>query len=264
MTTNIVTIWPKQHTLLKDYSCSKSHYMCGFFFMSSVHPNSMKKILFSTAAFMMLATGVAMPANAQHCDVQRGDSMWRIAKRYNVPFGKVLILNKHFHNPHMIHPRDEVELPDGSTGQSTHDSGTGDSDAAQSRGETESSQAVEILNLVNQERKKAGVPALTLSEKLTSIANTKAKDMADKNYFSHESPTYGSPFDMLKHFGVSYSYAGENIAAGQKTAAEVMNSWMNSSGHRQNILNKNYTQLGVGYTQGGQYGTEWVQLFIRP
>lgn len=225
----------------------------------------MKKLIITTAAFLTLATGVAMPASAQHCDVQRGDSMWRIAKRYNVPFAKVLILNKHFRNQHLIHPRDEVELPDGSTGTSTSESGTGDSDAQKTDDrQAENSQAVEILNLVNQERKKAGVPALTLSEKLTSIANTKAKDMADKNYFSHESPTYGSPFDMLKHFGVSYSYAGENIAAGQKTAAEVMNSWMNSSGHRQNILNKNYTQLGVGFHLGGQYGTEWVQLFIKP
>jgi len=240
---------------------SNSTGMCCFFF---AHNKTMKKIIISLAAIAALATGTAMPASAQHCDVQRGDSMWRIAHRYKVPFGKVLILNKHFHNPHMIHPKDEVELPDGSTGETTNESGTGDSDAKESRGESESSQAVEILNLVNQERSKQGLQPLTLSEKLTSIANTKAQDMADKNYFSHDSPTYGSPFDMLKHFGVSYTAAGENIAAGQKTAKEVMNSWMNSSGHRANILNKNYTQLGVGYTQGGQYGTEWVQLFIRP
>ncbi len=234
-------------------------------FTINAHNKDMKKTLFFLAAFTILATGTAMPASAQHCDVQRGDSMWRIAKRYKVPFAKVLILNKHFKNQHLIHPKDEVELPDGSTGQSTSESGTGDSDAQKTEPtQAETTQAAEILNLVNQERAKAGVPALTLSEKLTSIAYTKAKDMADKNYFSHQSPTYGSPFDMLKQFGVSYSYAGENIAAGQKTAAEVMNNWMNSSGHKANILNKNYTQLGVGFYRGGQYGTEWVQLFIKP
>lgn len=240
--------------------------MCGFFFVPLAHPNTMKKIILSLAAFMTIATGVAMPAAAQHCDVQRGDSMWRIAKRYNVPFGKVLILNKHFKNQHLIHPKDEVELPDGSTGTSTNQSGTGDSDAQSmdDARQAESTQAEAILKLVNQERQKAGVQPLTLSDALTKVAYTKAKDMADKNYFSHDSPTYGSPFDMLKHFGVSYSYAGENIAAGQKTAEEVMNSWMNSSGHKANILNKNYTQLGVGFYRGGQYGTEWVQLFIRP
>lgn len=234
-------------------------------FMVNAHNKIMKKTLFFLAALTILATGTVMPASAQHCDVQRGDSMWRIAKRYNVPFGKVLILNKHFRNQHLIHPRDEVELPDGSTGTSTTESGTGDSDAKDSKvTQAEMTQAEAVLKLVNQERKKAGVQPLTLSEKITSIANTKAKDMADKNYFSHQSPTYGSPFDMLKQFGVSYSYAGENIAAGQKTAEEVMNSWMNSSGHRQNILNKNYTQIGVGFYRGGQYGTEWVQLFIKP
>ena len=234
-------------------------------FMVNVHNKIMKKTLFFLAALTILATGTAMPASAQHCDVQRGDSMWRIAKRYNVPFAKVLILNKHFRNQHLIHPRDEVELPDGSTGASTNESGTGDSAAKDSKvTQAEMTQAEAVLKLVNQERKKAGVQPLTLSDKLTSIANTKAKDMADKNYFSHQSPTYGSPFDMLKQFGVSYSYAGENIAAGQRSAEEVMNSWMNSSGHRQNILNKNYTQIGVGFYRGGEYGTEWVQLFIKP
>lgn len=225
----------------------------------------MKKTLFFLLTVLILAIGVAHPASAQHCDVQRGDSMWRIAKRYKVPFFKVLILNKHFENQHMIHPKDEVELPDGSTGTSTDKSGTGDSDAQKSEEtQAEMTQAEAVLKLVNAERSKAGLQPLTLSDKLTNIAYTKAKDMADKGYFSHESPTYGSPFDMLKQFGVSYSYAGENIAAGQKTAEEVMNSWMNSSGHKANILNKNYTQIGVGFYRGGEYGTEWVQLFIKP
>lgn len=233
--------------------------------MLSAHPKIMKKTLFVLLSIATFAFGSAMPAYAQHCDVQRGDSMWRIAKRYKVPFFKVLILNKHFENQHMIHPKDEVELPDGSTGTSTDKSGTGDSDAQKPDGrQAEMTQAEAVLKLVNAERSKQGLQPLTLSEKLTNIAYTKAKDMADKGYFSHQSPTYGSPFDMLKQFGVSYSYAGENIAAGQKTAEEVMNSWMNSSGHKANILNKNYTQLGVGFYRGGEYGTEWVQMFIKP
>ena len=226
----------------------------------------MKKQLICLAAFTILATGAASSASAHHCDVQRGDSMWKIAKRYNVLFHEVLELNKHIHkNPHLIHPKDEVELPDGSTGTSTNESGTGDSDPEQTEEATaEMTQAEAVLKLVNAERKKAGLQPLTLSEKLTNIAYTKAKDMAEKNYFSHQSPTYGSPFEMLKQFGVSFSAAGENIAAGQKSAEEVMNSWMNSSGHKANILNKNYTQLGVGFYRGGSYGTEWVQLFIKP
>lgn len=225
----------------------------------------MKKTLFFLLTLSILATGTAIPTSAQHCDVQRGDSMWRIAKRYNVLFKDILALNKHFENQNLIHPKDEVELPDGSTGTSTSDSGTGESDAQKTdERQAETTQAEAVLKLVNAERAKAGLQPLTLSDKLTNIAYKKAKDMADKNYFSHQSPTYGSPFDMLKQFGVSYSYAGENIAAGQKSAEEVMNSWMNSSGHRANILNKNYTQIGVGFYRGGQYGTEWVQLFIKP
>ena len=117
---------------------------------------------------------------------------------------------------------------------------------------------------MNQERAKQGLKPLKLYAPLAKMANDKAMDMRDHNYFDHQSPTYGSPFDMMNKYGIHYSYAGENIAAGQQTPAEVMKGWMNSSGHRANILNPNYTEIGVGYVQGGQYGTEWVQEFIAP
>jgi len=87
-------------------------------------------------------------------------------------------------------------------------------------------------------------------------------DMRDKNYFSHQSPTYGSPFSMMKNFGISYRTAGENIAAGQQTPQEVVTAWMNSPGHRANILNKSFTHIGVGYAKGGSYGHYWTQMFI--
>jgi uncharacterized YkwD family protein len=125
-------------------------------------------------------------------------------------------------------------------------------------------QVQQVVNLVNQERAKNGLKPLTIDMKLTQMAHDKAVDMRDNNYFDHQSPTYGSPFDMMNKYGITYSYAGENIAAGQQTAQDVMNSWMNSSGHRANILNPNYTEIGVGFVQGGQYGTEWVQEFIKP
>ena len=115
----------------------------------------------------------------------------------------------------------------------------------------------EVLALVNEQRAAAGVAALVLDTKLSEVATAKAQDMYDNNYFSHTSPTYGSPFDMLKTFGVSYRTAGENIAYGQQSAQQVMTDWMNSSGHRANILNASYTKLGVGYVNG-----KWVQLFI--
>ena len=83
--------------------------------------------------------------------------------------------------------------------------------------------------------------------------------MHDLGYFSHTSPTYGSPFDMMKSFGISYRAAGENIAKGQTTPAAVVNAWWNSEGHRQNMLNASFTQIGVGYVADGKY---WTQMFI--
>jgi len=95
------------------------------------------------------------------------------------------------------------------------------------------------------------------------MARVKAEDMRDNNYFSHTSPTYGSPFDMMKQFGISFTAAGENIAKGQKTPESVMSGWMNSPGHRANILSANYNQIGVGYVTDSRGTTYWVQEFIR-
>jgi uncharacterized YkwD family protein len=100
-----------------------------------------------------------------------------------------------------------------------------------------------------------------MNEKVREIAREKSRDMSVNRYFSHTSPTYGSPFDMMKQFGVSYSRAAENIAYGYSTPEAVMNGWMNSPGHRANILNGALTQIGVGYYAPGHY---WTQMFITP
>lgn len=222
---------------------------------------SMKQIIFLSVALLFLVIGTPH-ANAQHCETQRGDSMWRIAKRYKIPFKEILELNRHYKNPDLIHPNDDIQLPDGEHGQSTDqvNSEKGKEIAEQANSTV---QADEVLELVNQERSKQGLKALTLSGELTNVATIKAQDMADNGYFDHTSPNYGSPFEMMQHFGIQYRSAGENIAAGQKTAQEVMNSWMNSSGHRANILNSDYEQIGIGYVTGGKYGTYWVQMFKK-
>ncbi|WP_337033043.1 CAP domain-containing protein [Paenibacillus illinoisensis] len=136
----------------------------------------------------------------------------------------------------------------GNTGNNTSNSGN---ESAQS------DFAAQVVKLVNAERAKAGLGALASDALLDKVALAKAKDMSNNNYFDHQSPTYGSPFDMMKQFGVTYSYAGENIAKGQKTPQEVVTAWMNSEGHRANILSKNFTQIGVGY-----YNGYWAQEFI--
>jgi len=116
----------------------------------------------------------------------------------------------------------------------------------------------QVAALVNEQRAANGLQPLTLSTALSNAARVKSQDMHDNHYFAHESPTYGSPFDMLKSFGISYRAAGENIAMGYATPEAVMNAWMNSPGHRANILNASYTQIGVGYVADGNY---WTQEF---
>lgn len=117
----------------------------------------------------------------------------------------------------------------------------------------------QVIDLTNQERAKNGLPALKLDVQLSKAARAKSVDMQTNKYFSHTSPTYGSPFDMMKQFGINYRGAGENIAMGQRSPQEVVNSWMNSSGHRANILNKSFTHIGVGHAANGNY---WTQMFI--
>ncbi len=117
----------------------------------------------------------------------------------------------------------------------------------------------EVIRLVNAERAKYNLRALSQNKKLTELARKKAQEMHDKNYFSHTSPTYGSPFDMLDAAGVWWSSAAENIAYGSSTAQGVVDQWMNSQGHRDNILDSSYSEIGVGYCPDGDY---WVQLFV--
>ncbi|HAT4522149.1 CAP domain-containing protein [Clostridioides difficile] len=120
----------------------------------------------------------------------------------------------------------------------------------------------EVVDLVNIERAKAGLNPLTLDSSISNVATKKSQDMIDNNYFSHNSPTYGSPFDMLKKFGISYKTAGENIAMGQKTPKEVVNAWMNSEGHRKNIMNPNFSKIGVGVAQKSGGSIYWTQIFV--
>ncbi|MBQ7254941.1 MAG: hypothetical protein IJS31_01655 [Oscillospiraceae bacterium] len=115
----------------------------------------------------------------------------------------------------------------------------------------------EVVELVNEQRAKYGLAPLTISAELCAKARIKSQDMASNNYFSHTSPTYGSPFDMMKSLGIRYSAAGENIAMGYASPSAVVTAWMNSEGHRANILSANYTTIGVGYVSSGNYWTQW-------
>ncbi len=174
--------------------------------------------------------------------VQSGDTMWKIAVKYQVGVQEIIDANPSISNHNVIYPGQKINVPSVNT-------------TAQSFEE-------QVVKLVNEERAKVGVKPLKSNWEVARVARYKSQDMIDKNYFSHTSPTYGSPFTMLKNFGISYKTAGENIAAGQATPEAVVKSWMNSEGHRKNILSSSFTEIGVGYVKGGSYGHYWTQMFI--
>ena len=151
---------------------------------------------------------------------------------------------------------------DNNSGSNTPDNNTGSDDNSESTSNSFAAYQQEVVNLVNKERAKYGLSPLKSNASLANVATIKSQDMINKNYFSHTSPTYGSPFDMMKQFGISYRTAGENIAMGQKTPSEVVNAWMNSEGHRANILNANFTEIGIGIAQNSKGQLYWTQMFI--
>lgn len=143
----------------------------------------------------------------------------------------------------------------GSTGSSTSGSGNTTNTSGLTADE------LEVFNLINEQRTKNGLSALKIDSEVQNVARIKAKDMVNNNYFSHTSPTYGSPFDMLNSFKVSYKTAGENIAGNSSNSAAVT-AWMNSSGHKANILNSSFNYTGIGVVNGSKYGKIYVQMFI--
>lgn len=117
-----------------------------------------------------------------------------------------------------------------------------------------------VVDETNKARATYGLKPLQIDTALMGAAREKSIDMQKNNYFSHTSPTFGSPFDRLKALNIQYRTAGENIAKGQRSASEVVTAWMNSEGHRANILNESYTHIGVGFVQDGYI---WTQQFIQ-
>ena len=182
-----------------------------------------------------------MPAQAAGLThtVTKGDTMWKLAVRYQAGTSEIIQANPQVSNPDLIYPGQVLNIPQISQSVLSYES--------------------EVIRLVNEVRRENVLKALTANWELSRVARYKSQDMLNKGYFSHTSPTYGTPFQMIKAFGLSFRTAGENIARGYPTPQAVVNGWMNSSGHRANILNASYTQIGVGYVAQGNY---WTQMFI--
>ena len=200
----------------------------------------MKKLLTFVSCVIIFIIVFSVVASAMESyTVVKGDSMWKIAVKYEVGLSEMKRANPQIANPDLIYPGQVLNIP-------TVDS-------------TVTNYEKEVVRLVNEIRKQNGLRELTYDWQLSRVARIKSEDMRDNKYFSHTSPTYGSPFQMMKSFGITYRSAGENIARGQATPQAVVNAWMNSAGHRANILNPSFTRIGVGFAANGRY---WTQMFI--
>lgn len=200
----------------------------------------MKKIFSLLLGAVLVVPVLAINASAATHTVVSGDTLWKIAKRYEVGLSEIKNANPQIKNYDLIYPGQTINIPTVDTSVTAFEQ--------------------EVIRLVNEIRVQNGLKTLTYDWELSRVARIKSQDMKDNRYFAHNSPVYGTPFQMMKNFGISYRSAGENIAKGYATPQAVVNAWMNSSGHRANILNANYTHIGVGYVAGGNY---WTQMFIR-
>ena len=198
----------------------------------------MKKLI-SLGLALSTAAVCTLTASALSHTVVRGDTMWKIAAKYQVGTGEIIAANPQITDPNLIYPGQVLTVPEVDAGVSVFES--------------------EVIRLVNEIRLKNGLKELKPNWELSRVARFKSQDMVDNRYFSHTSPTYGSPFQMIRAFGLDFRTAGENIAYGQRTPQAVVNAWMNSAGHRANILNATYTRIGIGYVADGHY---WTQMFI--
>lgn len=200
-----------------------------------------KLIIFFTVLYFTMST-MQIFADTTYT-VRYGDTMWKIAQKYQVGISEIISKNPQIKNPSLIYPGQKLTIPSMTATNSLEN---------------------EVIRLTNAERSKRGLPALKSNWQLSRCARYKSQDMINKNYFAHQSPTYGSPFDMIESFGISMAAGGENIAMNQRTPQEVVTAWMNSPGHRSNILSTAYTEIGVGVAKSKSGSYYWTQMFIRP
>ncbi|HOA97566.1 SafA/ExsA family spore coat assembly protein [Acetivibrio saccincola] len=201
----------------------------------------MKKRIILTLLFVLILSTNTFAQSLQHTVVP-GDTLWKIAVKYQIGLSEIISANPQIKDPNLIYPGQKITVPNIDEIKALEN---------------------EVIRLVNSERAKKGLPALKANWQVSRVARYKSQDMIDRNYFSHTSPTYGSPFRMLESFGISFSAAGENIAMGLRTPSEVMRAWMESPGHRANILNPSYNEIGVGLAKSSRGVCYWTQMFIK-
>ncbi|SEB15098.1 spore coat assembly protein SafA [Thalassobacillus cyri] len=188
----------------------------------------------------LLITGIENQVDAKTMTyhVKPGDTMWKISLRYDLSLSEFIESNDHIENPEVIYPGDRLRIPSGEITET-------------------------VVELTNQARIQKGIKPLHMDEALERVAAAKAEDMAENSYFSHQSPTYGSPFMMLRDFRIDFERAAENIAVAPYYPEEVVSQWLGHPGHRKNILNTRMTHSGAGYAEGKNGKGYYVQFFIQ-
>ena len=156
----------------------------------------MKKLITMCMA-AALSAACTLSASALSHTVVKGDTMWKLAVKYEVGTSEIAAANPQIANPNLIYPGQVLTIPELDSAVAAYEA--------------------EVIRLVNAERAKQGLKALTANWELSRVARYKSQDMVDSKYFAHTSPTYGTPFQMIKNFGISFRTAGENIAYGQRT-----------------------------------------------
>ncbi|SEO29997.1 spore coat assembly protein SafA [Amphibacillus marinus] len=196
----------------------------------------MLKILALSALFTMLFP-IFLLAESEY-NVKKGDSLWKIAQKYDLGVTEVIEVNPQINNPNLIYPNEKVQIPT--------------SDAIK---HTEHI----VIQLTNQLRARHGLSILRPSQRLSVAARFKAADMLEANYFDHKSPTEETIFNLLSEYDISYQRAAENIARGQQTPHQVVQAWLANPEQKANLF-ADFTHIGVGYIEDGKY---WTQLFIK-
>ena len=163
-----------------------------------------KQLSFLVAVLLLCITALPVSAASLSHTVVKGDTMWKIASKYQVGTSEVIHANPQIANPNLIYPGQVLTIPQISTSVSSYEQ--------------------EVIRLVNEIRTNNGLKPLTSNWELSRVARYKSQDMVDNRYFSHTSPTYGTPFQMIRNFGLSFRTAGENIAYGQRTPQAVFNA----------------------------------------
>lgn len=203
----------------------------------------MNKKILKTVLATQIITLLSSPALAQTHIVKKGDTLWKISNKYGVSLNSIIEENSGIKDPSLIYPGLEISIPKSISDLSDY----------------ATDYEKRVVELVNDIRIREGLNKLEIDKALSELARKKSEDMKKNNYFDHQSPTYGSPFDMMQSHGIHYKSAGENIAKGQTTPEKVVDAWMNSAGHRKNILKSSYTHIGVGHVKSGNF---WTQMFI--